>query len=268
MDATRLFATLVAQRHGVHAQSYSNLPAYHHLAKAGLIEETGVVSSIICNECDQPHDAKVVFEQPHYGYYCPDLGFIPTPRANLIMARPNLHVFITQIADALKCKRRKSTPVSGSIWRIGAVETHVGDIAVYFQPTLQDAQDLYDLKTVLAGEVKSKFGIVITATGVLSLPSFVTVQLTDILSFDHMACHFVIDSSINVIAGVPEKRKGGRPGDYKTTLPDLIAQRQNQGVALKGKNEEAKAVRADHKVKYPNENCPSISTIKRCLSNT
>jgi hypothetical protein len=68
--------------------------------KLSLIEETGVVSSLICYECEQTHDARVVYEGSQYGYYCPDLGFILQPRAELITAQPDVGAFIARIADA------------------------------------------------------------------------------------------------------------------------------------------------------------------------
>ena len=136
MNALDLLATLFAQRGRIRSVEYSSLPAYDQLLKAGLLEETGVVSSIMCHGYDQPHDAKIVYEGKQYGYFCPDFGFIPKKRSELIATQPDLSVLAAQIADHLNCKRRKLTPLEGNSWRIGAIDSPAGDVVLYLKPTM------------------------------------------------------------------------------------------------------------------------------------
>lgn len=266
MNAVDLFATLLAQRSNVRKSQYSALPAYDHLIKAGLIEDAGVVSSIFCGECDHPHDANIVFENNGYGYYCPAIGFIPTPRSDLIATRPNVSAFVTQIADHLNCKRRKSTALHGDIWRVGAIDTPAGDVALYLAPNMQNGDDVRDVQSILVGAVKSAFGLVLTATGGLSVPPFVTVQLQDILSVDPNTGQITVTANLETIAGVPQQRGGGRPNDYKGPLTELAAIRTRQGRTLKGRNEEAKALQAEFTAQFPNKKTPSIQTVKRFVT--
>lgn len=266
MDAVDLFATLMAQRGRVLSVEYSSCPAYRDLFNAGLIEEIGVVSSIICEECDQPHDAAVVFEGSQYGYFCPDLGFIPKHRSELIAVQPNLSAFTAQIAETLACKRRKSSPVDKDTWRIGAVDNTAGDVVLYLHPTLQDAQDIRDVKGALASEVKAPFGVILTSQGTLTAPPFVTVQLDDVLSFDPKVGKITVVADIRTIAGVPEQRTGGRPNEYEKPLSELIALRVSQGRALKGRNVEAKAIIVEFKSQFPNVDCPSLPTVQRYVT--
>ncbi len=265
MNAVDLLATLLAQRGPVIASQYSTLPAYAQLLEMGLIEETGVVPSITCDECDQSHDAAVIYEASQYGYYCPDLGFIPKARTDLIAAQPNLGAVVAQIADHLNCKRRNSKPVKDDTWRIGSIETHAGDIALYIKPTMQGAQDIHDFKAALAGEIMSSFGVVLTSKGGLRLPPYTTFQLQDVLSIEAGELSVVVD--VATVAGVPETRAGGRPSDYKKPLNALIAIRERAGQALMGRNEEAKALQAEFKAQFPNITCPSLPTVKRYVSN-
>jgi len=172
LNAVELFVMLMAQRGRVQSVEFSSLPAYDNLVKAGLIEEAGVLSSMMCDECDRPHDAKIVHEGSQYGYYCPDLGFIPKPRSELIAVQPNLTTFVSQIADALNCKRRKSSSLDQGIWRIGAIESTAGDVVLYLHPTLRDARDIKDVKAALANEVKSPYGVILTSNGTLTAPPF------------------------------------------------------------------------------------------------
>lgn len=242
------------------------MPAYDHLNKAGLIEDAGVVSSTLCEECDHPHDAKIVFENNGYGYYCPAFGFIPTPRSDLIATRPNVSAFITQIADHLNCKRRKSTPLHGDIWRIGAIDTPAGDVALYLAPNMQNSDHVTNVQSALVGEVKSAFGLVLTATGGLSVPSYITVQLLDIISVDPITGELTVTANLEGLVGVPEKRAVGRPNDYEKPLTELAVIRTSQGRTLKGRNEEAKALQAEFTAQFPNKKTPSIQTVKKFVT--
>lgn len=264
MEAVNLLATLLAQRGRVMVSQYSTLPAYAQLLEAGLIEETGVVPSIICDECDQPHDAAVVYEASQYGYYCPDLGFMPKARAELIAAQPNLGAVAAEIADHLNCKRRKSTPLNADTWRIGAIDTPAGDVVLYIKPTMQDAQDIREFEAALAGEIKSSFGIALTSKGTLRLPPYTTVPLQDVLSFETGELTIIAD--LAAVAGVPEVRTGGRPNNFRNPLNELIAMRERNGQALQGRNEEAKALLAEFKTQFPNKKSPSLPTVGRYVS--
>lgn len=266
MNAVDLLATLVAQRGRVMASQYSQFPAYAQLLETGLIEETGVVPSIICNECDQPHDAPVVCEASQYGYYCHELGFIPIERTELIAVQPNLGAVTAQIADHLHCKRRKSAPVKDAVWRIGAIDTPSGDIALYLKPTMQDSEDVAEFEAALLGEIKSSFGIVLTSKGTLRLPPYTTVTLQDVLSI--VSGELTVVADLTTVAGVPEVRRGGRPNNFKKPLNELIAMRENKGLALEGINAEAKALQAEFMARFPDNKCPSLPTVKKYVSNS
>lgn len=266
MNTVDLLATLLAQQGQVIASQYSALSAYSQLLEMGLIEEISVVPSIICNECDQPHDAAVVYQASQYGYHCPDLGFVPKDRAELVAAQPNLGNIVTRIADHLNCKRRNSTPLKGDIWRIGAIDGPASNVVLYLKPTMQDPQDVRNFQAVLMNEVRSSFGIVLTSKGDLRLPPYATVALKEVLSIE--AGELTVFADLTTIAGVPEIRAGGRPSDYREPLNELIAKRENQDLALKGRNEEARALQTEFKNQFPNITCPSLPTVKRYVSNS
>jgi hypothetical protein len=73
-------------------------------------------------------------------------------------------------------------------------------------------------------------------------------------------------ADLTTVAGVPEVRTGGRPSKFKKPLNKLIAMRENKGLALEGRNAEAKVLQAEFKAQFPNILCPSLSTIKRYVS--
>lgn len=266
MDAVELFVTLITQRGGVRANEYSRHSAYNHLIKAGLIEETGVVPSLVCDECHFPHDANIVYERELYGFYCPDLGFVPKARSELIAVIANIDKFVSNLAEYLEVQRRKSTPILGDIWRVGVLSSFKSDLVVYFCPTLQDAKDLEACKAALGREVKASYGIILTALGTLELPPYKTVVLNEAMSFDAVTKAFILDLDLFKMAGVPAPQVGGRPSPYAKDLEVLIEQREKSGITLDGRNEEAKAVLIGFKMQSPNKKPPSLSTVKRYIS--
>ncbi|MCY4336358.1 MAG: hypothetical protein OXC60_17015 [Litoreibacter sp.] len=266
MDAVRLLGDIIAQNAPVSAAPLRTLQAFHALTDGGYIEEAGVVQSIHCNDCDVPHDAAVVFEATQYGIHCPDLGFISKERSELVAVKPNLERLVQNVADALGCKRTKSTPIHGQIWRIGIVTAPSVDVAVYFQPTLCDALDLRSFETALSNETRSQYGIILTASGQLSCPPLKTVQIEDCLAFDEVAMVFEFAGDLLAIAGAPEKNRGGRPSLYAAKLAKIIAARVASGEALPGKNAEARAIQTIYRTENPTEKPPSISTVKNAIS--
>ena len=142
MEAVQLYSAIITQRGKLAANSILQNPAYKALLNGGFIQERGIIQSVFCDQCDTPHDAEIVFEDEQYGYYCPDLGFIPKARSELIAVQANTDFFISNLAELLGAKRRKATPVASDIWRVGVVSSSNSDLVVYFCPTLRDAKDL------------------------------------------------------------------------------------------------------------------------------
>lgn len=266
MDTARLLGDIIAQNASASAALFRPYPAYQALIDGGYIEEAGVLQSFQCDDCDLPHDAAVVFEADQYGIHCPDLGFIPKQRSDLVAIKPNLERLVQNLADCMGCKRTKSTPIYGQTWRVGIVDTPSADIAVYFQPTLRDVLDLRSLKAALSHETRSQYGIILTASGQLPCPPFKTMQIEDCLVFDEVAVAFEFAGGLLAIVGAPVKRKGGRPSLYAANLAKIISARAASGEALPGKNAEARAIQTIYRAKNPTEQPPSISTIKKALS--
>lgn len=266
MDAIRLSSELVAQRHKTAAGAYLSLPAYQQLKQAGFVEDAGVVQSTQCDDCDSPHDAEVVFEGDTYGYYCPDLGFVAKDRLELVAVQFNISGFVENLANDLNCKRRKSSPVSGSTWRVGAIETHAGDISIYFHPILRDANDLLDLETALAKEARSSFGIVLTASGSISVAPFVTVALENCVSFDETNNQFCFDVEIEKMVGVPQIKTGGRPNIYKANIEKIMIARSRDGRSEQGRNAETEGILDEYQNHFPTEPVPSKSVVNRYVT--
>ena len=95
---------------------------------------------------------------------------------------------------------------------------------------------------------------------------YFTVHLQDILSFEAITGKLTLIGDLRSIVGVPEQRIGGRPNDYRISLSELIAIRASQGRTLKGRNEEAKALHLEFIAQFPSTKCPSLSTIKKYVS--
>jgi hypothetical protein len=52
----------------------------------------------------------------------------------------------------------------------------------------------------------------------------------------------------------------------KPQTPDLTITHASDGTAYTGRNEEAKAVLADYKVRFPSKQTPSLATVKLYVS--
>lgn len=233
---------------------------------AALVREAGVVQSIVCDACEDPHDAEVVFEDGEYGHFCPDLGLLALKRDQIISVEADLGKLVDALALAFDCRRRNSKPVHGATWRVGVIETDQGGVAIYFKPRLQDATDLGDLETALRREVGSQFTLVLTACGSLAAAGSKSVNLADVVDLDPAASALIAISDVPAIAGVRPARKGGAPNQFGADLKALIAERRRNRSTLPGTNEEAKAIIDAFRARYPSEKAPSLPTVKRYMT--
>jgi len=224
------------------------------------------VQAICCQECDDPHDAKVAFDGGRYGVMCPDLGFVPVAREEIAAVVPELSQIVTALADAFGTKRRKTTPLHGETWRIGATTSQGYDVVLYFHPCLTSEHDVFALRAALSRESRSPFRLVLTARGVLPVPEAQVALLTDVIEFEASTGTLIPTSAPSVIVGAPIKRVGGAPNIYGDTLRQLIQSRIEGRAALRGRNEEAKAIESELRKRDPNAKVPSLPTIKRYLS--
>ncbi len=234
--------------------------------RGGYIRETSVVQAITCESCDNPHDADIVFENEQYGYFCAECGFVPIERPAISGLLPNLSKIVAGLADVFDCKRRKATPVAGRTWRVGVLECIAGDVAIYFIPRLRTEEDLLDLATALSREVNSPFRLILTAEGTLPFSGTKTVRLEDVVEFDRDTSNLIKIADPITIVEAPILQAVGAPNLYVKTLLPLIEARVREGAALKGRNEEARAILTAYEEQHPNAQPPSLPTIKRYLT--
>lgn len=266
MAAIALLCEILAQSANASAETYRPRPGYQALLSSGSVQETGLVQSTHCADCDHAHDAEVVFEGGQYGYFCPQIGFVPVDRSRLIAVTPVLKKIVQGLADAFGCKRRKATPIHSQTWRVGAVETPGGDATLYLHPRLRSAEDLRDLETALRREVRSTFRLILIAEGALMVPKTKTVRLDEVVELDTVSGAMLPIADVCAIVDAPLKSSGGRPNQFGGKLDRIILARSQNRQALPGHNEEAKAIRDVFREQFPNENPPSLPTIKRYLT--
>ena len=154
----------------------------------------------------------------------------------------------------------------GGTWRIGAVETDHGEVTLYFHPCLNSERDVRDLDISLSYDVRSPWRLVITATGLSTTREVTAVRLCDLIELDLENGRLTAIADLRAIVGIPRNRKGGAPNRYRSRLLSLIHSRIQNRKAKQGRNEETKAVLSEYKVNYPNDDCPSLPTAKRYLS--
>ena len=233
------------------------------LVRHGYLREAGVLASIVCDECDAPHSAPVVYQADGYGYYCPDLGFLRLDASGVVAFLPDIPKLIDGLADALGCRKRKSSSVYGETWRIGAVQTVAATVMLYFHPTLETDEDARAFQQALTREARSEWRLVVTTKGAFPMAGLATVRLDELAEIDIETGELHVTSNPSVLAGLPRKTSGGRPAAHGDLLRPLIEGRIRSGAAVDGVNAEAREVHTAFRAKYPNHSAPSESAIKR-----
>lgn len=235
------------------------------LLSCGLLREAGVVSSVVCVDCETAHAAEVIFDEGTYGHVCPSLGFVTLERQDVAAVEPDLCALIEHLAENFASARRKSTPVHGNTWRIGAVKTDHGDITLYFHPRLRDVEDARELADALSREVASAWRIVVTACGQLPVSKATTMALGELVILSPTGKS--LDPAVNLrdIVGVPASAKTGAPNRFRERCMTLILSRLTTGQAQAGRNAEAKAVHVLLQADLGMD-APSLATVKKYVS--
>lgn len=265
MSATSRLCEIIAQGGKVSADLDGGDDGFAALARHGYLREAGILTSVVCDECDVPHSAPVVYEADRYGYYCPDLGFLKLAPAQLGAFLPDIPKLIVRLADALGCRQRKSSSVYGEIWRIGAAQIDAATVMFYFHPTLETEDDAHALQDALGREARSEWRLVVSAQGALPMDGLATVRLDDLVEINVTTGALHVFADPGVLAGLPRKNPGGRPSAHGDLLRPLIAGRIRDGSAVVGINAEAGEVRDAFAAKYPDRPAPSDSAIKRYI---
>lgn len=265
MSATSRLCEIIAQGGKVSADIDGVDDGFAALARHGYLRDAGVLASIVCNECDAPHSAPVVYEADGYGHYCPEVGFLTLDIARLAAFLPDVPKLIDRLSEALGCRRRKSSSVYGETWRIGAAQTDAATVMLYFHPTLTTEDDARDLHNALAREARSEWRLVVTAQGALPMAGLAIVQLDDLAEINVTTGALSVIADLGILAGVPRKNPGGRPRAHGDLLGPLIAGRIRDASAVDGINAEAREVRYAFAAKYPDRPVPSDSAIKRYI---
>ncbi len=266
MSAVGLLCEIIAQSGKASASAYAEHPDFETLSCSGFIRNAGVMQSVTCLDCDIVHDAEIVHENGRYGYFCPEIGFVAIPRAMIEAIKPDFPTIVAALADSFHCKRRKPTELRGATWRIGLVVYEASDVSLYLQPTLQSEQDVAKLMAALSQEVRSQHRLILTASGTLTIPDAKTALLSDVVEIQTVQPAFAVLTDPRDIVEAPRKRPGGAPNRYKEMLGSLIAARKQDGSALPGRNEEAKAILGILSDQKSSKKLPSLSTIQRYLT--
>lgn len=265
MRAIELLSDIVAYNGPWRVEALQDQHGYEVLAQSSLIKSNGLVSSVLCEACDDPHDAAVAWSDPHYGYFCDEAGFVTLDRSSFESVSADIQAIVASIAACLECKNRKTKPIHGKTFRIGVLEFATGDLAIYFHPRILNDGDLSELNTAMSKEVRTSYVIVLTAAGHLVWGNAKTARLSDVFEISEKDCGFKAIADIRTLAGIPEKRSAGRPTIYHDKLFGILEERTANGSTLPGVNEEKRALRDAYASQYPGAPLPSDSTLKRSI---
>ncbi len=265
MSAAARLSEIITQGGKVSAGFNDGDDGFAGLVRHGYLRGSGVSASVVCDECDAPHSAPVVYEGERYGYFCPDLGFLTLEPARLAAFSPDIAKLIDGLAEALGCRQRKSSSIQGETWRVGAVEIDTAKVMIYFHPTLETEDDARALQDALGREARSEWRLLVTGQGALPMAGLATVQLDEFVEIDITTGELSVVADLGYLAGVPRKPLGGRPSEHGDLLKPLIESRIREGAAVEGVNAEANEVRDAFTSKYQDRPIPSVSAIKRYI---
>ncbi len=223
------------------------------------------MSSVVCYQCDDPHSARVVFEDGSHGYHCPEVGYVPLTPEHSTAFLPDLPKLVERLADVFACRQRKSSSLHGKTWRIGAVSTVSETVMLYYHPSLSSDEDVFDLQNALAREARSEWRLIVTSRGGFPVAGCSAVHLDDLVEIDAESGALSPIADPGVLVGVPRKNTGGRPSEHGALLKLLIEQRIREYEALDAINAEARAIRSAFDAAYPDKPIPSDSAIKRYI---
>lgn len=266
MNAVSLLCDILGQAGKVATRVYHDDARYGVLLEAGFLQGDGLVQSVLCENCDVPHDAEVVFEGGSYGHFCPEIGFVPVERADLVAIRPNLASLVEHLHAAFECPSGGISKLGPQTWRVGLVDTPGGRAVVYFHTSLQNDDDLVNLENALRGQIRRDYALVVTAAGHLPYRDAAIYTLAQMVQLDFGTARLRKIVSVAEAVGAPPRPTGGRPSIYRERFQAILADRAAQGMAKKGRNDEAKAVLLDYHRRYPSESAPKLSTVKAYVS--
>ncbi|MEL6920145.1 MAG: hypothetical protein AAFO77_03855 [Pseudomonadota bacterium] len=268
MNAVSLLCDIIGQAGKVAARAYSDDARFGALLDAGLLEDDGLVQSVLCENCDLPHDAEIKFEGGEYGHYCPDLGLVPIKRGDVVAVRPDLAALVEHLHAAFQCTPGGMSQLGAQTWRVGLVDTPGGRTVVYFHSCLRDDDDLVSLGNALRAEIRRDYALVVTAAGHMPFREAAIYTLPTMVQLDVGTARLRRIVSVAEAVGAPPRPTGGRPSVHRERLHELLAERAAQGVSQKGRNEEAKAVLLEYRRRYPHKTAPSLSTVKAYVSES
>ncbi|MEM7720203.1 MAG: hypothetical protein AAF222_13465 [Pseudomonadota bacterium] len=266
MNAISLLCEIIGQAGKVAAQTYRDDARYRMLLDAGLIHRDGLVQSVLCENCDMPHDAEIVFEGGSYGFFCPELGCVPVERTDLIAVHPNLAALVEKLRAAFECLPGTVSKHGPKTWRIGLVDTPGGRAVVHFHNCLQNDDDLVCLEAALRTEIRRDYALIVTAAGHLPYRDATTYTLNQLVQFDLGTAHLLKSVSVAEAVGAPPRPTGGRPNAYRERVMNILIERADKGQAETGRNAEAKAVRDIYAQRFAGDPIPSLSTLKAYIS--
>lgn len=262
MDTTELFCEILAQDTPVSAADYTRFPGLDALVNCGLLKSAGVAQSILCMDCETPHSAEIVHQDGRYGYFCPDVGFVPVAPNDIAAIEADLAMTVDALADAFECHARKSARIAGTTWRVGKVRIAAGDVAIYFHPLLRSDKNAADVSAALSREVGARYRLILTADGTSPVTGSVTALLSDVVEVDLIKPAFRPIAELRDIVGAARTNLGGAPNRFGDKLTLLIKKRIADEIALDGRNAEARAVLAEFRHANPHLKAPTLSSVQ------
>ncbi len=253
---------------------YKRRAGFAALQANGLVEDAGLLKSVRCDECDQSHDALIIYsdDEGTYGWNCYDCGFIPIAKHRIGAVRVSLPSLVAALASSLVCRNLLGRAlIDGVLWRVGVFDRAGHDIGVYLATRIGSIGEAQRCAGVISAEPRRTYRVLITPE-LENIRGFQVAgcsfaKLDEVASIDPALGVIVSPGRLAAIAGIPTVRAGGRPSPYQPMLDQVIETRHRDGQALDAINAEERAIRKVWPSLNRSGGSPSESVVKRAITS-
>lgn len=276
MSGVNLIARfMTAYKFTVPLDQVQDNPALSLLSDLGLIECRASKTALLCDACDFPHPVKIGIDPvtDKLGWRCRDAGFVAANSDQLGAVRFLPDVFVSRIATALGCqRRRKETLIEHLLWRIGWYEFEDDDVNVFLASRMRDAGDLAAIAGSLEREPSLRNGLVVApeVAGVagLTIAGCRFVSIEDVVTLGDSGL-FCDSSRVARLAGISVKAGPGRHRHgMRSEVAKTIRFFYQEERKFRSKRKAVEGIQEEMRVRMPETNVPGRTVIEEEIDSS
>ena len=252
-------------------------PFLKALVSLGAVTPGEPLSVITCCACDDDHMAEVEFEPKTHRrfHFCPEAGRVYVDARTLATLRFEPEWLLAWMGGQLPPAqgRGRVEIVPSTAWHLGEFILDATSVSLNLLIGNPDAEIIGIVAEALRHRPRTDLTVVVTAgppswAPPQSATRFYVLELRDIASADSKALTLDIIRlkrwvrSWSASAKRPSRNESGRPSQVGRTI-EIYRVLRKPGAATSGRMTMARAVRAEWRLRFPNDEIPSERSIRR-----